>query len=103
MRLSVPAKNIFIGGFSQGAALALFTSVTIAQPLGGAFVLGGYLPLAMRIQQHRAPNAGVLGNQTPIFMGHGDADEIVKYDWAQISAEFLRTGLGQTISFKVYE
>lgn len=39
--------------------------------------------------------------KTPIFMGHGDADPVVRYAWGQATAEKLKT-LGWDVDFKTY-
>lgn len=48
MAAGIPANRIILGGFSQGAAITLFTQYSLLQPmgirLGGLMVLSGYLP-----------------------------------------------------------
>lgn len=39
---------------------------------------------------------------TPIFMGHGDLDPLVKYDWGLQTAEALRD-MGWNVKFNTYE
>ncbi|MGM9514914.1 alpha/beta hydrolase [Roseateles sp. DB2] len=69
----IPASRIVLMGFSQGAAMALMTGLRHAQRLGGLVALSGYLPLAGTTQDERhAANADV-----PLFLAHGDADEVV--------------------------
>jgi predicted esterase len=41
----IPSDRIIVGGFSQGAAVALLTSVMSTIKLGGIIGLSGYLPL----------------------------------------------------------
>ena len=41
----VPSSRIVLAGFSQGAAMALFTGLRHAAPLAGILALSGYLPL----------------------------------------------------------
>lgn len=38
---------------------------------------------------------------TPIFMGHGDADPLVRYDWGLKTAETLRD-MGWNVNFNTY-
>lgn len=38
---------------------------------------------------------------TPIFMGHGDVDPLVRYDWGLKTAENLR-GMGWNVNFNTY-
>jgi dienelactone hydrolase len=39
---------------------------------------------------------------TPIFMGHGDKDMLVKYEWGQQSAKALE-GFGFHVDFRTYQ
>lgn len=65
----IPANKIFIGGFSQGGALALYSGLTYSKPLAGIIGLSCWIPLHESIS--------ITNNQTPIFQAHGDADHIV--------------------------
>nr|POE59126.1 acyl-protein thioesterase 1 [Quercus suber] len=38
---------------------------------------------------------------TPIFMGHGDADPVVRYPWGQMTAQKL-VEWGWDVTFKTY-
>lgn len=51
----VPRHTIVLGGFSQGAAISLFTGLRLARPIGGICALSGYLPLAGRLFSEAAP------------------------------------------------
>lgn len=50
-------SRIIIGGFSQGAALSLLTSLTSERKLGGAIALSGWLPLHAKIKGVRTKNS----------------------------------------------
>ncbi|NCG18872.1 MAG: alpha/beta fold hydrolase [Rhodobacterales bacterium] len=67
----VPANKIVLVGFSQGAAMALYTGLTHSQTLAGIVVLSGYLLLADNVKTHPANAA------TPLFFGHGQQDGVV--------------------------
>ena len=41
----IPTKSILLGGFSQGGALALHTSLRYPSPLAGCVALSSWLPL----------------------------------------------------------
>lgn len=43
-----------------------------------------------------------LRQQTPIFMGHGDADPVVRYEWGQTTAKTLQEW-GWNVDFKTYK
>ena len=81
----VPRHTIVLGGFSQGAAISLFTGLRLARPIGGICALSGYLPLAGRLFSEAAPAA----RRTPIFIAHGDFDSVVPAVMAERSAEVI--------------
>jgi predicted esterase len=87
------------GGFSQGGAMSVFTGITAPEKLAGIVGLSCYLLLHNKIKDH-VP--AVKPNQdTPIFMGHGDRDEVVRYDWGQKTAMALEE-FGYKVDFKTY-
>lgn len=100
IKAGVPSDRIVLGGFSQGGAMALLAGISNPTKLGGIFGLSCYLPLHQKTTElvpTDAPN-----KETPIFMGHGDADPVVKYSWGQFSAEHLK-GLGYSVDLKTYK
>ncbi|KAJ1501237.1 hypothetical protein HMI56_003356 [Coelomomyces lativittatus] len=88
------AKKIVIGGFSQGAAVSLSVLLTSHQSLSGIIALSGYLPPV-----NHSPMD--LSRNVPIFMAHGDVDEVVRFDWGLQSSDKLKA-LGYTVEFKSY-
>jgi predicted esterase len=94
----IPANRIVVGGFSQGGAMSLLAGVTYKEKLGGIFGLSCYLLLRNRIQSLVGTNPN---KDTPIFMGHGDIDPVVKHKWGTLSADFLKN-LGYTVDFRTY-
>jgi len=71
----IPAENIVIAGFSQGGAIALNTGLRYHTKLAGIMALSTYLP------SHDAypENAHEENKNTPIFMAHGEVDEVISY------------------------
>ncbi|MCJ1349553.1 hypothetical protein MMC31_007794 [Peltigera leucophlebia] len=93
----IPSSRIILGGFSQGGAMSLFAGVTCPDSLAGIFGLSSYLLLHHRIKDFTCnPN-----KDTPIFMGHGSADELVKFEWGRQTAQALRD-LGHQVDFRSY-
>lgn len=43
----------------------------------------------------------IPNQDTPIFMGHGDSDPLVKYEWGQGTAQGLKE-LGFKVDFRTY-
>jgi predicted esterase len=100
---SIPSHRIVLGGFSQGGALALFTGLTTPHRLAGIFALSAYLLLGDRVQRLASEGGGHVNKTAPWFLGHGDADPLVKYEWGCKTAEKLRGELGvQDLEFKTY-
>jgi phospholipase/carboxylesterase len=81
----IPTHRIFLGGFSQGAAIALSTGLCYSKPLAGILGLSGYLPIAKEL--HQKANAANL--RTPIFLAHGTQDPIVPFVLGQATQQFL--------------
>lgn len=94
--------NVSRGGFSQGGAMSLFTGVTCPHKLGGIVGLSSYLLLHNKLKDILELLPGEPPNKdTPIFMGHGDSDPLVKHEWGQLTAKIL-TELGFTVDFHTY-
>ncbi len=69
----IAAEKIFLAGFSQGGAMALFTGLRYPEKLGGIIGLSTYLPFVDNIANDIHPN----NCQTPVLMAHGSQDTIV--------------------------
>ncbi|CAI6260664.1 unnamed protein product [Periconia digitata] len=96
----IPANRIVIGGFSQGGAMSLISGVTYKSQLGGIFGLSCYLLLQKKIKEmipDQSPNQA-----TPIFMGHGDSDQVVAHRYGQMSADELKSH-GYNVDFRTYK
>jgi predicted esterase len=99
----IPSSRIVLGGFSQGGAMSLFIGATIPHKLAGVFGLSSYLLMGNKIKE-LAEEAKGINRDTPFFMGHGDADPLVRYEWGVKTAEALRTELGHTkVDFQTYK
>ena len=81
----MPHARIFLAGFSQGAAMALFAGLREDTALGGIISLAGYLPLAEKLPAEIRPG----GRSTPILMGHGVFDDIIPLPLAERSASVI--------------
>lgn len=82
----IPAQRIVLMGFSQGGAVALYAGLRYPQTLAGIGALSCYLPLqeATEAQLHPA------NRHTPIFMGHGMHDPVVRYALGETSYQWLQ-------------
>ncbi len=91
------AGRIVLAGFSQGCAMALLAGVRHGERLAGIAGLSGYLPLAHSTGAERS-DANAL---TPIFMGHGQHDNVVPLDRGMASRGVL-SELGYQVEWHAY-
>ncbi len=75
-------EQIYVFGFSQGGAMALFLGLRATIPLGGLAVLSAYLPLRAECEPIYVPS-------TPIFMASGEFDTVVLPQWSRQSYEWV--------------
>lgn len=83
--LGIPTQSIALAGFSQGGAIALHTALRHTQPLAGVLALSTYLPLKDTLPAQKS----VENQSTPIFMAHGNADEVIRIETALSSRQQL--------------
>ena len=77
------ASRLFLAGFSQGGAMALYAGLRSTHALGGIISLSAYLPLASTVRPS-------LHAHTPIFIGAGLHDPVVLPAWTAEGVEWLR-------------
>ncbi len=77
----VAADRLFLAGFSQGAATALYTALHAETPPAGIIALSGWLPAG------RSPDAAA--GRPPVFQAHGDQDAVVPLELGRQAAHAL--------------
>jgi len=93
----VPPEKVILAGFSQGGAIVLQTALRYPKRLAGVMALSTYLPIAATLAAERSEaNARI-----PIFMAHGQYDDIIPMQRAQASREALEK-LGFRIEWHEY-
>ena len=90
-------KKIVLAGFSQGSAIVLQTALRYPQRLAGVLALSTYLPLAATLEKERSE----ANKDLPIFMAHGQFDDLIPIDRAKKSRELLER-LGYPVTWKDY-
>ena len=93
----IPASRIVVAGFSQGCAMALMVGLRHAQTLAGIICMSGYLPLA----DTTAAEHTEASLKTPIFMAHGQHDQIVAIQRATDSRDAL-AAMGYAVDWHAY-
>jgi phospholipase/carboxylesterase len=81
----VPPEKIVLAGFSQGGAIALQTALRYPKRLAGVMALSTYLPIAATLAGERSE----ANAQIPVFMAHGQYDDIIPVQRAQQSRAAL--------------
>ena len=99
LRVRTTSMLTAIGGFSQGGAISLFTGLTCQDKLAGFFGLSSYLLMHGKIKDLVPANNP--NKNTPVFMGHGDQDPLVRYEWGRTTAQILGE-LGLKVDFRTY-
>lgn len=89
----IAAARIILAGFSQGGVIALETTFTSTEPLGGVMVLSAYLS--------NPSDVPVAKNGMPIFIAHGTQDTVVPYRLGVAAKEQLKAQ-GYAVTWREY-
>ena len=92
-RLQGKYENIFIGGFSQGACIALNIGLSFGNLLGGIICCSGFLFPQTEINKDN--------QNIKIFAGHGYVDKVIKCEFSQESFERIKNF--PNFHFKIYK
>jgi phospholipase/carboxylesterase len=93
----IPPAHIVLAGFSQGAAVSLYTAPRYPAALAGVMALSGYLPAEGSLPAERAP----ANDATPIFMAHGREDAVLSMELGVQSRDYL-TAAGYAVEWRDY-
>lgn len=88
----IPAENIIIGGFSQGAALSLGSALNLQEKIGGFFALSGFINTGIKDviwNNDETKKSKSCNLNTPIFHGHGNWDPVVSIEKGRDSRKYL--------------
>jgi len=70
------SSRIAIGGFSQGSAMSIYTTLTSKSDIGGLLAMSGFIPL-----RNSFPGAAVeINKDVQALQVHGAADTVLPYD-----------------------
>jgi phospholipase/carboxylesterase len=89
----IPSERIVLGGFSQGAAMALHVGLRHPERLAGLLALSGYLVLHDRIERERSE----ANRNTPTLVCHGILDDVVPIGAGRASAAALRASAPEAL------
>lgn len=94
---SQKGRKIVLAGFSQGGAIVLQTGLRYPERLAGILALSTYLPLASSLEAE----ASQANRDIPIFMAHGEFDDLIPLQRAEASREQLAR-LGYKVQWHSY-
>lgn len=92
-RSGIPPDRIVLGGFSQGACLALHAGLKGTHRLAGIVALSGWAAAGLTQVGHRT---------VPIFVGHGIADDVVPCAAGRRCVEVLMKAGCSKVQLKEY-
>ena len=79
----IAVEQIFLAGFSQGGAMALYTGLHYPQRLAGLIGLSTFLPLADQL-------TAAVHKTLPIFLAHGLYDNVLPITFGRLSRQHLQ-------------
>ena len=100
--IALPEQSgrVLLCGFSQGGAMALYTGLQMEHEAGKGIVgvagLSSYLPCPSSFAEKAK-----MRRDIPLLMCHGDADEVVKPEWAEESKGVLEK-CGYQVDYNTY-
>eukprot|EP00434_Breviolum_minutum_P000377 symbB.v1.2.000318.t2/scaffold6.1/size569917/21 len=80
------STRLLIGGFSQGAAIALECALKYPKPLAGCIVVAGWARPTVR---EFLAEGSTSKTQTPFLLCHGEADDMVDVNCSRILKDLL--------------
>jgi phospholipase/carboxylesterase len=80
----IPTSNIFLAGFSQGAAMTYSAGLTHPEALAGLIVMSGYVPSPGFIDSRLS----AANSRTPIFAAHGLYDDVLPIQLGAAARDF---------------
>ncbi|KAK7100816.1 acyl-protein thioesterase 1-like isoform X2 [Littorina saxatilis] len=99
VKAGIARNRIFIGGFSQGGAVALYTAFAVNKPIGGVVALSTWLPLHKKLMTDKESK---YNKTVPILQCHGTHDPLVRFSWGQETSQFI-SSFNPNLQFKSYD
>ncbi len=94
----VDTDQVYLVGFSQGAAVACITALEYANSLAGIVMVGGYLP---ETQRDSTAFGRMSDADVQVMIAHGRRDQIIEPSTAeQLQADMQQAGVN--VTFKLF-
>lgn len=84
-------QRIILGGFSQGGAMSLLVGSQSKYILGGILCCSGFMPMRSKFEQ-ASQLVSPQAVDTPLYIFHGDADQVLSHKFAFESFDWLEKG-----------
>jgi phospholipase/carboxylesterase len=81
----ISSDKIILAGFSQGGVIALQTGLRCNKKLNGIMALSTYLGMPNSLEKE----ASAINKTIPIFMAHGEQDNVIQFSVAEKSRDAL--------------
>ena len=95
----IMSSRIVVGGFSQGCAMSIYSTLTNKNDLGGLLAISGYFPL-----RNSFPGAAEeINKDVEALQIHGTADAVAPYDTVAVLSNRLMGAFMTNLEFKVYQ
>ena len=93
------SSRIVVGGFSQGAAMSIYSTLTNKNDMGGLLAISGYFP-----QRNSFPGAAAeINKDVQALQVHGTADTVAPYNPVAILSNTLMNEFMTNLEFKYYQ
>ena len=90
--------QIFVGGFSQGACIALSAGLNCKENIGGVVALSGVLfPFCTKDVDVKKKK------ELFMYLGHGSNDEVINVNLAKMSYEYFTTNKFDNVKYTEFE
>lgn len=96
--LGRPTESVVVGGFSQGAVMALETGLRSDLPLAGLLCVSGYVPLISDFPAAFGHHAA----ERRILCTHGTWDQVIPRDFSESQAKAL-AAMGIPIEMETFD
>jgi len=95
----IKSSRIAVGGFSQGSAMSIYSTLTNKNDMGGLVALSGFFPL-----RNSLPGAAVeINKDVKALQVHGASDTFLPYDPVATLSNSLMGAFMTNLEFKVFE
>lgn len=93
----IPANQIFLGGFSQGAVVSLEAGLRYPNRICGIISLSGYLHAPEKIASEKSP----ANLKLPVLICHGKEDDVLPIEGSREAVQLLEKE-GYQVSYREY-